>query len=1179
MISNEKWAHILSLSPRQTKLLESLSNHNDSLGKMYLGGLYALIDSSSPDRIAQAAHSFRELMEKAPRYIGGLPRKQKDGYSLKSEVRELQKTWTKMQKGSKCSEQGSGWSGEIDSPLANFLSSLCQFFKDFEENRPTRRQEFANLRERKDPSTEALPEIMESPITKEWVKLNGTFTKICHHQYSPGPPEFEQYVGQLEERLIAVLVPQTVSDHEEIKRQITILEDNVIKREQVKCLLRNHIKRKADHVYFYENISLTDWLDPLFQEGVFNKLPEPVVEGDFVSYPFWPEGQYLLRMARSTTDKATQALIARIIENISNSENQHAEAVRVQVATALPPDITLRFVKKLQKRLSGQELFIGLTWADAIINFALRIAKVGHVTPVLYLLRSLLKVLPDPRPEEEMPLEIPETKVAIDRWRYVQLIEDDLPNFVDMYGPFKVLKIVLCPLLDRAVELNNIGDSDSQPDYSLIWRPVIQESEIHDTSPHQLLTTAVVVTAEQAIQKNPQCVHELVKLLENRRPLRAIFVRIVLHLLTHESEESHGLATDRLSCPKIMSNIELWAEYDNLLRRQFPNLSPEQQDKIVENILAGPRLERENPDTQMLINEDEWILMRLHLISEHLPHEASLHYQALRSKSPDPASLLSKFPPFRTKSWIGPTSPWSLDEMDRLDPRDVIVFLKEWMPKGGWDAPSPEGLSRILAITVKKNAAEYANEAHAFSDLEPTYIKALFYGLTETGQKFPWGPVLQLSRWVVDQSRDYDYADQQMADGQALDRDPDWGWTRKSIAHLLKKGLEHDGQTRIPYDYREDVWYVCEKLLCDPEPTPEYEQQYGGDLYDFTNMAINTVRGTTMHVVMAFVEWSSVNLRGGIDPNNEQGIFDKLTRVHQVLEAHLSIEFDPSLSVRAVYGEWFTRLYQIDKEWASGIIPILFPLERDKQEYFLAAWHSYCLMSRIKVELFELLSDQYKYAIELLKDVPRDRMRSEYKMAGQLAKLFALEEEVPSVKVTIDKFFLFADDHLRSYMVTRMAVGFSDYERKPFMSCVDRLKRFWDQRLATLEESESPNDSQRELEAYGKWFLLDCLSPEWALKQLLRTLRLAKNVADWPAVCERLVNLSHDYPKETTECIRCLAERGDEWFLGRTDNCRKVLSRVMDSGNEEAKELAKEVVDYLVARGFSNYRLIVVSSD
>ena len=73
--------------------------------------------------------------------------------------------------------------------------------------------------------------------------------------------------------------------------------------------------------------------------------------------------------------------------------------------------------------------------------------------------------------------------------------------------------------------------------------------------------------------------------------------------------------------------------------------------------------------------------------------------------------------------------------------------------------------------------------------------------------------------------------------------------------------------------------------------------------------------------------------------------------------------------------------------------------------------------------MFELLSDRYKHAIELLKDVRRDPMRSEYKMAEHLAELFALEEEVSSIKVTVDKFFLFADDELRGYMVMQMAVN------------------------------------------------------------------------------------------------------------------------------------------------------------
>ena len=193
---------------------------------MYLGGLHAFNESANQDWIAQSAHSFRELMEKAPEYIN-VPqeaRKRRTGYSLKSAVNTIKDVWTKAQGNSDCYNSNLGWSGEIDRPLINFLKSLCQFFKEFEENRPPRGQDFTALRQRMDPSTEGLSQTTESLIRKRWIFLYNKFTTICHHRRSPEPLEYERYIDQLEQILIAVLIPQTVSDHEAIKREIAILE-------------------------------------------------------------------------------------------------------------------------------------------------------------------------------------------------------------------------------------------------------------------------------------------------------------------------------------------------------------------------------------------------------------------------------------------------------------------------------------------------------------------------------------------------------------------------------------------------------------------------------------------------------------------------------------------------------------------------------------------------------------------------------------------------------------------------------------------------------------------------------------------------------------------------------------------------------------------------------------------
>jgi len=216
----------MPLSLLQSRLSESLFDHNFSLGKMYLGGLHAFTDSANPDRIAQSAHSFRELMEKAPEYIN-VPqeaRKRRTGFSLRSAINTIKDFWTKAQGNSDCYNSNLGWSGEIDRPLANFLMRLSEFFKKYEENRPTRNQDFIELLKRMDPSTEVLPKTVEIVIVREWGSLKDAFLKICHHRYSPTLPEFQRYIEQLEQMLIAVIVPQTVSDHEAIKQEIAILE-------------------------------------------------------------------------------------------------------------------------------------------------------------------------------------------------------------------------------------------------------------------------------------------------------------------------------------------------------------------------------------------------------------------------------------------------------------------------------------------------------------------------------------------------------------------------------------------------------------------------------------------------------------------------------------------------------------------------------------------------------------------------------------------------------------------------------------------------------------------------------------------------------------------------------------------------------------------------------------------
>ncbi len=58
-------------------------------------------------------------------------------------------------------------------------------------------------------------------------------------------------------------------------------------------------KRRADYEYFFNQLKSPKWIPALLEEGFLTDPPKPVREGNFIRFPFWPESQYLARMAAS----------------------------------------------------------------------------------------------------------------------------------------------------------------------------------------------------------------------------------------------------------------------------------------------------------------------------------------------------------------------------------------------------------------------------------------------------------------------------------------------------------------------------------------------------------------------------------------------------------------------------------------------------------------------------------------------------------------------------------------------------------------------------------------------------------------------------------------------------------------------------------------------------------------
>jgi hypothetical protein len=150
---------------------------------------------------------------------------------------------------------------------------------------------------------------------------------------------------------------------------------------------------------------------------------------------------------------------------------------------------------------------------------------------------------------------------------------------------------------------------------------------------------------------------------------------------------------------------------------------------------------------------------------------------------------------------------------------------------------------------VAIETARFATEAKKFIGLEPTYVRSFLSGILEAIRnkiEFDWQYILMLCRWVIEQSKNIH--ERQYTFGNF---NPGWGWTRRTIASLISAGLESN-VTEIPFSFREEVWEILKPLTDDLQPSPEYEERYGGTNMEPSTLAINTTRGEAMLAVIRY---------------------------------------------------------------------------------------------------------------------------------------------------------------------------------------------------------------------------------------------------------------------------------------------------------------------------------------
>ena len=1011
------------------------------------------------------------------------------------------------------------------------------------------------------------------PIAQAWMSLVGAPHRWAHRdglmQTRPVNEEFREFWNQAQVVLDVVL--------EKLESRYLATLPLVDKLLAVTCPTQAQVKQLRKHVphnaitlaYFFSRLESPAWLEPLRAKGYFRHPPTPVHDEDAgtVSFPSWPASGYLARMAVLAPEA-----VHDIALQIPDTQNIFVHADLADAVLQMPSELAKDFVSKAKSWLESPNPVI---LAERLGKLMSKLTRGNQTEAALDLAGSLLAVVPDD------PL-YDQARARFNDWGYERILRENIRDLREV-APEETLAL-LCDLLEQAVRLSQRGRQEDKPeDSSFVWRPAIEDhvqNPSHVRGVRDLLVSAVRDVAEALIESGNA---RALRIVEGND--RKVFQRIGLHLRRKYPDVDPEGTPELLTSAQVFDDIHLHHEYFHLLREQFGSLPTDAHKAYLSLVGRGPHLEGRIKVWEQLMgqrpSEEEiegrirhWQYEKLWPVRQYLQGKWRELFDGLSEEfgELEHADLLV----YEHGVKWGPTSPRTARELAEMSIDQLLEFLSTPVHVGGLSMDSVQGVGRQLKELVASDPDRFSREGRRFQELDPTYVRSLIEGFAEAVKQklsFPWRPVIELCQWVMEQPREI--LGRQV---DLFEADPDWVPARLAVARLLSTAFEA-GDWRMPYAHRSPAWRVLKAITEDPEPTPEYEAQYGGSNMDPATLSINTTRGGAMHAVVRYALWVRRHILA--EPNGEQRVelgFGEMPEVRSVLDDHLDPGRDPSPAVRAVYGQWFSQLAFLDEEWVNRNVLRIFPTAESQCELRDAAWETYLAFHMVYDNVYPLLQDEYRRAVERIGSARSTVWRvadPDERLAGHLVTLYWRGKlGLGDPEGLLTRFFDKADDALRGRALAFVGRALRATEEEVPSEIIVRLQELCRWRLETARTAESAASHIEELSAFGWWFVSGKFDDRWAMTQLREALELSGWAEPDHLVVERLAELATEMPYLAVRCLTLMAEndRPRWYFHGWKQAPRTILAAAIDGSDQAAREAAIDEVHRLWARGHLAYR-------
>lgn len=516
------------LNDREERISDVLeSRYGEKAARTFTGGIEVLC-SASKDKMAQSAHSLREVLKMIVN--DGIPHEK-----------------ARQERGN-------------DGKTTRFARDLDAVMI------PGRRK---------------LPgDALYRKILKNRDKLLG----IAHHGTPPTDHEYRAIVDEFEVLLEDFLKPHFEA-LETLKALIKIQDPTDTDAEKLTVLVS---KNDSLYDYFFQKADL-NWFACLSKRNYFSRPHPPGTPPDRAIPADRAQAAYLARHAKRMPEHAAE-LLAGILESEGATQDPLAQMHAVHAALDMPPRQTSRIARVLLPKRTGHPLRYSVA-IDEVAELAARLAESGYVEDGIRLAGTLLSVeggekQPSARAagDDAAPAK-GNAEPVIGRHFFSRIVGNTVPRLFAA-APARTMDM-LARCLAKTIMLENeaFHGVDPDGDLSIYWRPAMED---HPKNPapdfkSDLVGKMAELLVEAGRRSVPELEDSLAPLAAKRYPA---FRRLELHAYRNFPDAF----ADKISVAvgACFGRPGLRHEYLSLLGSCFSRLPEAIRKRYLERVIAGP---------------------------------------------------------------------------------------------------------------------------------------------------------------------------------------------------------------------------------------------------------------------------------------------------------------------------------------------------------------------------------------------------------------------------------------------------------------------------------------------------------------------------------------------------------------------------------------------------------------